>query len=65
MFKCKKCGEEVSNAKMVGLIIGQIGREASMNNGISPQARADVIAGVVSGFKIECPSCSGHNWSYN
>lgn len=63
-LKCKNCNEEVSNAKMVGLIIGQIGREKALTNGISSQAKADVIAGVLSGLRISCPNCGKHNWDY-
>jgi hypothetical protein len=64
MFICKKCNEEISNAKMVGLVIGQVGRETALKKGLSPEAKGDIIAGVVSGFKIKCPSCDSNNWNY-
>lgn len=65
MFNCKKCHEEVSNAKMAGLVIGQIGREKALSQGLSPQSKADFIAGLLSGAKIQCPSCNSTNWNYS
>ena len=65
MFNCKKCEEEVSNAKMAGLVIGQIGRETAQAKGLSPQSKADFIAGLLSGAKIQCPNCSSTNWNYS
>ena len=64
MFKCKGCAEKVSDAKMVGLVIGQIGREAATAKGITPQSTGDFLVGLISGYKINCPKCEKTNWEY-
>lgn len=65
MFKCKGCNEELSNAKMIGLVIGQIGREKAISQGLSNSSKTDFIAGLVSGFKVKCPKCNATNWDYS
>lgn len=62
MFKCKLCNEKFSNSKMIGLIIGQIGRDKSESKGLSNFSKPDFIAGLVTGFKVRCPDCNGSNW---
>lgn len=62
MFICKSCKEEVSNSKMFGLVIGQVGREKLVErNAIN---KPDVLAGILSGFRISCPECQKTNWEY-
>ena len=61
MFICKSCDEKVSNSKMFGLVIGQIGREKFEQRGFS---KGDILAGALSGFRIACPNCSKTNWNY-
>lgn len=68
-FKCKGCKETVSYSKMAGLVLGQVGSATLESKGIKTQrelAKAfdtgEFGAGVLSGFRINCPSCNGTNW---
>lgn len=61
-FKCKPCGEKVSGSKMIGLVIGQIGRSKADNMGVQGFSKQDLLAGIMSGFKVSCPNCGKCNW---
>ncbi|HAI2246618.1 hypothetical protein ACP81E_23975 [Escherichia coli] len=65
MFICKSCNEKISNSKMLGLAIGQFGRDKVERAGfLGAFNKEDFIAGLTSGFKIECPCCHKTNWDY-
>lgn len=64
MFECNKCKETYSKSKMIGIIVGQIGREKMEAKGLSEFSRDEFFAGVLSGFKIKCPNCGASDWNY-
>ncbi len=64
MFKCKECKSTRSNGEMIGIIIGQISREAVSKHGVTTSASSDIIKGILNGYKIRCPKCNKHDWDY-
>ena len=61
-FKCKACGEKVSGSKMIGLIIGKIGHDKAMSQGVNGLSKRDLLSGFGTGFKVSCPNCGKCNW---
>lgn len=63
-YSCKSCKEKVSNSKMAGLVIGQVSREVLEAKNItrSSFSNGEVMAGLLSGFRVKCPKCGKTNW---
>ena len=64
MFECEECKKTYSKSKMLGIIVGQIGREKIEAEGLSEFSSNDFFAGILSGFRIKCPNCNKSNWNY-
>jgi len=61
-FKCKACGEKVSGSKMIGLVIGKIGHDKATNMRVNAFSKQDLLSGIMTGFKVNCPNCGKCNW---
>ncbi|MFM4163304.1 hypothetical protein AB8R75_28185, partial [Klebsiella quasipneumoniae subsp. similipneumoniae] len=48
--------------KMIGLIIGKIGHDKAMSQGVNGLSKRDLLSGFVTGFKVSCPNCGKCNW---
>ena len=68
-FTCNKCGETLSNSKMAGVCLAQLGKEYLLAKGVVGQVglvksfdRGEFSAGVLSGLGVKCPECKHTNW---
>ncbi|MCW8114382.1 hypothetical protein PGS49_22195 [Yersinia intermedia] len=64
MFACEKCNKEVTNAKMVEVIVELIGREKAIEKKVNPTTKGKFLAVTVSELRIKCPSCQAVSWDY-
>lgn len=62
-YECKNCKKEISNSEMAGLAIGHLGREVfDKKLGTQGFSKGEFSAGLLTGLKIPCPSCSKSDW---
>ncbi|WET15116.1 hypothetical protein P2W49_22960 [Yersinia intermedia] len=61
MFACDKCNKEVTNAKIVEVIIELIGREKAIEKKVNPKTKGKFLAVAVSELRIKFPSCQAES----
>jgi len=66
-FSCGNCNSTFSDSKMVGIVVGQIGRDlVNRELGLPKSSNfsgRELTAGILSGFNIKCPKCGKSNWN--
>ena len=70
-FKCCSCKKTYDNAKIAGIVIGQIAEKKLIANGLAPANAVNISSsmiasklssGIISGFGIKCPNCGKNDW---